>query len=389
MASSTDDSNAPISPGDIINVPDVSRAFQARKQWIIHERIYAVQAYAFKSKRAGGILPETVQTREWLQRIDGLLKLHEYDFEISPRMRDEAAVDAYLKILFDDERFHFPQEVRDRARALYEEYESCNWTAASEDVEDESSDTEGSPPAGLDGSDDTAATAAGNAATQQAAVKLPPRTDPIWGLQGIMHGVAPKFGKNKTFVLDRRYLKNKRSANVFGHNGLEPGAWFPNQLVALFHGAHGARIGGIHGKTGVGAYSVVVSGTYKEVDKDDGDTIIYSGPNSQNNTDPLQIPKKSAQILAHSLPSTSGPGHPVRVFRSASSHHASPAVGIRYDGLYQIEKRLSDVTNAKGGLYPRFVLRRVPGQEALSSIWARSPTLQQKRDHARMWDLRF
>lgn len=268
MASSIDESNAPTSPVAIINVPDVPRAFQPRKEWIIHERIYAVQAYASQSKKAGRVLPDTVQSREWLQRIDGLLKLHEYDFEISPRMRDEARIDTYLKFMFDDERFHFPQDVRDRARALYEEYESCNWTAATEDPEEDSSDSESSSPTGLNGNDDTAAAPVGNAPTQQAAVKLPPISDPIWGIQGIMHGVAPKFGKNKTFVLDRRYLEEKRSASVFGHNGLEPGAWFPNQLVALFHGAHGARIGGIHGKNGVGAYSVVVSGLYKEVDKE-------------------------------------------------------------------------------------------------------------------------
>lgn len=121
----------------------------------------------------------------------------------------------------------------------------------------------------------------------------------------------------------------------------------------------------------------------------DGDTIIYSGPNSQTNTDPHNIPQGSAQILAHSLPTRDGPGRPVRVFRSATSHEMSPAVGIRYDGLYHIEKRLPDEKNANGGLYPRFVLRRVPDQEALNSIWARSPTLQQKQDHARMWDLRF
>lgn len=122
-----------------------------------------------------------------------------------------------------------------------------------------------------------------------------------------------------------------------------------------------------------------------------GDTVIYSGPNSQTNTDPNNIPQGSAQILAYSLPSATrnDPGRPVRVFRSATSHAISPAVGIRYDGLYYIEKRLPEQKNAKGGLYCRFVLRRVPGQESLRSIWARSPTARQKRDYARIWNVTF
>ncbi|KAJ4394643.1 hypothetical protein N0V93_003862 [Gnomoniopsis smithogilvyi] len=328
-------STAPTFPLPSINVPDVARAFQPRKEWIVHERIYAVQAYATQSKRAGNVLPETVQTKEWLQRIDGLLKLHEYDFDISPRMKEEAAIATYLKFMFDDERFHFPQDIQDRARVLYEEYEACNWTAAIDDNEEDHSDAGSSLPTVLDGNDDSSASTTKKPLAQHATVKLPPKSDPIWGQGGIMHGIAPKFGKIRTFILDRRYFKEKRRANVFGHNGLEPGAWFPNQIVALFHGGHGSRISGIHGKSGLGAYSVVVSGSYKDVDKDNGDTIIYSGPNSQTNTDTRQIPQGSAQILTHSLPSKSSPGHPVRVFRSSSSHEMSPAVGIRYDGLYQ------------------------------------------------------
>lgn len=265
---------APTSPVATIQVPDVARAFQPRRDWIVHERKYALQAYASASKRAGGVLPENDQTKAWLDRIDGLLKLHEFDFEISPKMRDEAAIDTYLKFMFNDERFHFPQSIQDRARALYEEYEACNWTATGhdndddEDDDDDSVDMNNSSPTGLDGNNDPPDILAGNVTIRNAIVKLPPRNDPIWGLRGIMHGVAPKLGKIKTLVIDPRYLRDKRRANVFGHNSLEPGAWFPNQIVALFHGGHGARQGGVYGKRGVGTYSVVVSGSYKEVDRE-------------------------------------------------------------------------------------------------------------------------
>lgn len=243
-------------------VPDVARAFSARKEWLVRERIYAVQAYAVASKRTGRILTYNVQTKAWLDRIDGLLSLHEYDFEISPKLRDEAAIDTYLKLMFDDERFHFPQEIQNRAKALYEAYEACNWTSAIELNENDSE--------GFDIDDISAARL--NKAIPSAVpygnvtIKQPPHNDPVWGLNGIMHGVLPRFGKIKTVALDRRF--EKRSANVFGHNGLQPGDWFPNQMVTLFHGGHGARQGGICGKNGVGAYSVVVSGQYKDVDEE-------------------------------------------------------------------------------------------------------------------------
>lgn len=272
MTSSTSngEGTANVPPVSIIDIPDVARAFQARKEWIVKERIYAIQAYAGLSMRKGGLPQETVQTKAWLERIDRLLKLHEYDFEISTRMRDAAKIDIYLKFMFDDPRFYFPQDIQDRAKALYEEYEACNWTTAATGEDIETADMGVSPPAGLDGNDDSTATAssAGNASTRAVTVKLPPENDPIWGANGIMHGIAPKFGKAKVFVIDRRYLNEKRSANVFGHNGLEPGAWFPNQIAALFHGGHGARMAGVHGKVGVGAYSVVVSGAYKDVDNE-------------------------------------------------------------------------------------------------------------------------
>lgn len=112
-------------------------------------------------------------------------------------------------------------------------------------------------------------TATSSAPPGGAVVKLPPRDDHIWGATGIMHGLAPKVGGIKrTIVLDHRYDGEKRPADVFGHNGLTPGDWFPNQMAALFHGGHGSRIGGVYGKEGKGTYSVVVSGQYKEVDNE-------------------------------------------------------------------------------------------------------------------------
>jgi hypothetical protein len=76
----------------------------------------------------------------------------------------------------------------------------------------------------------------------------------------------------------------------------------------------------------------------------------------------------------------------IRVFRSASrrSRH-NPLVGMRYDGLYHIaQEELPDQLNANGGRYSRFILQREPGQEALASIRARSPSRRQVRDYRRI-----
>ena len=79
-----------------------------------------------------------------------------------------------------------------------------------------------------------------------------------------MHGVVLKISsRRRDYILDSRYPK--RDAKVFGHNGLDVGQWWPMQIVALFNGAHGSKIGGISGNSQTGAYSIVTSGgAYEE-----------------------------------------------------------------------------------------------------------------------------
>ncbi|KAF3768995.1 hypothetical protein M406DRAFT_327404 [Cryphonectria parasitica EP155] len=381
---SSSNGNAVENTGGDIVIPNVSRIFEMRKNWIKNERQDAVQRYAQKSRRLNRILESNIQTDVWIQRTERLLSFLEHDFEISPRYKTEAQIDVLLKMIYDREDFHFPEPLKRRAKALYEEYEAQNWgQRGPDDVDSDDVDPEeGGDDEVLSNSQNMVAAHAANANPTIASIRQPPANHPIWGVNGIMHGVVPKHGgKNATTQLDRRYLREKRSAKVFGHNGLTPGDWFPNQLVALFHGAHGSRISGITGNIHTGAYSVVVSGLYKNVDEDRGDTIIYSGPGSQDNTDPDELPKGSAQALQTSLNS----GRPVRVLRSSrGAISVAPSVGIRYDGLYVVSRRLAPQKNAKGGLFVCFVLQRIPGQESLESIYLRSPTRQQMADFSRI-----
>jgi hypothetical protein len=79
-------------------------------------------------------------------------------------------------------------------------------------------------------------------------------------------------------------------------------------------------------------------------------------------------------------------GKPIRVIRGSGAGWAgAPAVGLRYDGLYQItgeEMR----HNAKGGLYVRFRLERPrTGQPALDTARAH-PTSAEREDEVKVKD---
>ena len=143
-----------------------------------------------------------------------------------------------------------------------------------------------------------------------------------------MRGIIIRQGRRGTRVysLDKAF---QRPANVFGHNGLTVGAWWPFQICALRDGAHGSNNGGIYGKQDIGAYSIVVSSDDHD-DRDLGDTVWYTGSGAQNSDQPL-----TSNNLA--LIASFNRHLPVRVIRSSKSHSMyAPSSGLRYDGLYRI-----------------------------------------------------
>ncbi|KAI1779243.1 PUA-like domain-containing protein [Hypoxylon cercidicola] len=223
---------------------------------------------------------------------------------------------------------------------------------------------------------------------QEAAIvqsELPPPDHPIYGEQGIMHGIMIVKGPSgrRTYRLNPKIAK--KSAKVFGHNGIAVGTWFANQLVALHRGAHGARMGGISGSTVLGAYSIVVANIYEDLDNDQGEKLYYSGSNSHDNTDPMRPAESRPGTRA--LKASMARRNPVRVLRSGGVPNSSrsntwlPDCGLRYDGLYQVVA-LRERKNTKGGLYEQFVLEREPGQPSLEELQRISPTTQQKLDLA-------
>lgn len=374
-------------------VLDIPNNLEARVDFINKERM-TVNKLCLASKKAGNVPDSTIEpAKTWLLRLELFMRWLETNVEISPALNERTRIGEALVLMFDKPDFHFQGTTRERARSLYERWQAQNW-GKGEVIEDSSDDN-----ANAATNDDNAASgskrrkssttdavAKRNPVRELAAttIRPPPPNHPIFGTQGIMHGVALKLGpRRKDYILDSRYPK--RDAKVFGHNGLTVGDWWPMQLLALFNGAHGARMGGIAGNAETGAYSVVTAGgPYEDLDQDQGDILYYSGSRSHDNTDPKEPFPSSAATLA--LKSSLRLGKPVRVLRAAGSGSGKgsganlrPTVGIRYDGLYRVVA-MQLKTNTSGGLYEQFKLERLEGQPPLSSIVKSRPTAREVRD---------
>lgn len=160
---------------------------------------------------------------------------------------------------------------------------------------------------------------------------------------------------------------------------LTENSWWPFQICALRDGAHGSRMGGIHGRTD-GAYSVVISGSYEDSDSDFGNTVYYSGsrgaPDSGDRSGEAVLTNASKSLMM-----SSRRRRPVRVFRSAKCNSAfAPKVGMRYDGLYDVITYSQEET-AEGLRYWRFTLERQRGQVPIDRS---RPSITERREYARM-----
>jgi hypothetical protein len=178
---------------------------------------------------------------------------------------------------------------------------------------------------------------------------------PSKAMRGIIISRGP--GGGVTYLLDKAA---QRPANVFGHNSLQVGAWWPLQICALRDGAHGSRMGGIYGKIGEGAYSIILSGGGSDYhDRDLGDVIWYTGSGETRGADqPLTNANKSL-VVSRSRQNA------VRVIRtSRAGSQFAPSQGLRYDGLYQVRSYgLED--GAEGFKVWKFQMVRMENQDPI------------------------
>ena len=262
--------------------------------------------------------------------------------------------------------YEFPEELQNKAAAIL--------TKLEEDLVVEEVIEDSPPPQASNALRDTSIKRAGKSPTSpfSPARQFPNVNDPTYNKY--MHDIQISEGRRRSYIIGDK--SKIISSEVFGHNGLSVGDWFPYRICALRDGAHGHMMGGIAGSKDVGAFSVVVSGTsssracrndesltlpiggYAELDEDLGDVLYYSGSDSHKNVDPVNT------ILTHAtkaLRTSFNQKRPVRVLRGGGKARHCPSKGFRYDGLYYIvAEEVSK--NKKGGAYMRFKMVRDAGQ---------------------------
>lgn len=342
--------------------------FAGRVQFVMTERKQVIQQLAMRGSRAKAVLDaQTEPNKTHFQRLEALLSWLDREVEISPELKDKTKIDDGLAVI-TSENFYFPGEFKTQAAALIQKWQSENWGSSAPAVlppqQNEDDEQEQAGTSERRGSRTT------SSSSSEGVIMKVPYDHPIWGTDGIMHGLALKkmASGRKSKVLNPEYRHLQRNAKVYGHNDITVGRWFPYQLSAVFYGAHGTSQAGISPGP-VGAYSVIVSGIYEDLDKDLGDVIHYSGSGSHENTDPGRV--AAATSGTRSLHSSIDTGEPVRVLRSHSGmSRFAPFKGLRYDGLYRVAS-VSTPVNKKGGLYERFKLEREEDHISLDRCKAR------------------
>ncbi|KAI4308513.1 hypothetical protein L6164_031576 [Bauhinia variegata] len=118
--------------------------------------------------------------------------------------------------------------------------------------------------------------------------------------------------------------------------------WF-HRLDCRQWGVHRPHVAGIAGQSGYGAQSVAISGGYVD-DEDHGDWFLYTGSGGKDLSGNRRNRKEHSfdqefESSNEALRVSCRKGYPVRVIRSSKEKSPyAPASGLRYDGIYRIEK---------------------------------------------------
>ncbi|KAK1318336.1 E3 ubiquitin-protein ligase ORTHRUS 2 [Acorus calamus] len=128
------------------------------------------------------------------------------------------------------------------------------------------------------------------------------------------------------------------------NQGVLVGESWEDRLECRQWGAHLPHVAGIAGQSGYGAQSVALSGGYED-DEDHGEWFLYTGSGGRDlsgnkRTNKEQSFDQKFEKLNEALRISCKKGYPVRVVRSHKEKRSSyaPEGGVRYDGIYRIEK---------------------------------------------------
>ncbi|XP_062196443.1 E3 ubiquitin-protein ligase ORTHRUS 2-like [Phragmites australis] len=126
--------------------------------------------------------------------------------------------------------------------------------------------------------------------------------------------------------------------------GVRVGDSWEDRLECRQWGAHFPHVAGIAGQSTYGAQSVALSGGYED-DEDHGEWFIYTGSGGRDlsgnkRTNKEQSSDQKFAKMNAALRISCLRGYPVRVVRSHKEKRSSyaPESGVRYDGIYRIEK---------------------------------------------------
>ncbi|WOL12608.1 hypothetical protein Cni_G21375 [Canna indica] len=126
--------------------------------------------------------------------------------------------------------------------------------------------------------------------------------------------------------------------------GVLVGETWEDRMECRQWGAHFPHVAGIAGQSDYGAQSVALSGGYED-DEDHGEWFLYTGSGGRDLSGNKRTNKEQAfdqkfDKLNAALRVSCLKGYPVRVVRSHKEKRSSyaPETGVRYDGIYRIEK---------------------------------------------------
>ncbi|KAH9475259.1 E3 ubiquitin-protein ligase UHRF1 [Psilocybe cubensis] len=139
---------------------------------------------------------------------------------------------------------------------------------------------------------------------------------------------------------------------------------FRNRIECSKAGIHAPTVAGIAGTVKDGAFSICVSGGYRD-DKDEGDfmyvshfaSLVGTGNGKQVEDQSFTHPDNAALLRSFE---TKRPVRVVRGFKPNSVY--APAQGYRYDGMYVVENAYMSKSKETGYMICTYELRRVPGQ---------------------------
>ena len=223
--------------GNNLGVPDVADNDASRIAYMNTQK-HAITNLTTRLKKDKEPLLNT------LDNLDMFLAWLKTSLEMTPKIKAETNIDSVLKLIVNPDNKYGENYVT-QATILLGKWESEEYGKGLLVEDEEEAETPAQSVA--------SASSAPNIETATVSIRVPPQAHPIYGRNGIMFGVVVvKTSKTTTYRLDTRY--SAKDCKVFGHNDIVPGTWWPMQIVALFHGAHGSRMGGIAGSEQGGAY---------------------------------------------------------------------------------------------------------------------------------------